>query len=261
MAVAGGTLFGALYHGADSWSGPVTALGAGLLCAGCSALNQVQERRRDARMERTKNRPVASGAMPVRSGVVAALVLMVAGLGVFIAAAGLPLFVLGLAVPLIYNGLYTPLKPVTPMALLVGAFSGAMPPLVGWVGAGGHVTDPVILAVTTIFYLWQVPHFWLLHEKHRHDYERAGFATLARRLPPGLYTPLLALWVSAYFIGLGCLVFVAGAGAVSWVAAPVIVLGGAWALFGVTGNRRRMASVAVYGSLPLTLAVLLTTNY
>lgn len=261
LAVAGGALFGALYRGAiDAGTVAATTLGAGVLCAGCSALNQVQERRRDSRMNRTLGRPVASGRLSVRIGLAVSLTLMGAGLGVFFLLGGWPLLLLGLAVLAIYNGLYTPLKPVTPMALLVGAFSGAMPPLVGWAGAGGALLDPAILAVTTIFYLWQVPHFWLLHEKHRRDYERAGFATLERRLPPGLYTPLLALWVAAYFVGLGCLVFTGGMGAASWLAPPVILLGGGWALYGVFRNRRSMAAAAVYGSLPLTLAVLLTVT-
>ena len=126
--------------------------------------------------------------------------------------------------------------------------------------AGGSLLDPSILAVTTIFYLWQVPHFWLLHEKHREDYERAGFATLESRLPHRRYRPMLALWVSAYFLGLGCLVYVSGPGAVSWFLPSAIVLMGGVALFAVARNYRRGAAVAVYASLPLVLVVMLTNT-
>jgi len=262
LAVAGGSLFGSLYlggaGGGDPLRGAVAALGAGVLCAGCSALNQVQEREYDARMRRTQDRPVASGALPVKTALLVAAVLSAAGLGLFLLAGGWPLFLLGLAVPVIYNGLYTPLKPVTPMALLVGGLSGALPPLTGWVGAGGSMLDPAILGVTTVFYLWQVPHFWLLHEKHREDYERAGFATLRSRLPEHLYTPMLCLWVAAYFIGLGCLVAAHGTGALNWLIPPALLLLSGWTLAAVLRGRRRMASAAVYASLPLTLAFLLT---
>lgn len=259
LAVAGGALFGALYYGGpDWWPGAVTALGAGVLCAGCSALNQVQEREFDSRMQRTKNRPVAAGHLSVHRGAMIAALLILAGLGLFAGVGGWPLFWLGVSVPAIYNGLYTPLKPVTPMALLVGAVSGAMPPLTGWIGAGGSLLDPAIVGVTTVFYLWQVPHFWLLHEKHREDYERAGFATLASRLPRSLYHPVLCLWVSAYFVGLGYLVLAEGTGTASLLAPPAIVITGGFALFSAARSRRRQAAMTVYASLPLTLAVLLT---
>lgn len=261
LAVACGSLFGVLYHGGSHWMiGAMTALGAGVLCAGCSVLNQVQERRFDSRMARTMDRPMAAGRVTVATGVWISLTLIFFGLLLFFRAGGWSLFGLGLAVPIIYNGLYTPLKPVTPMALLVGALSGALPPLTGWVGAGGSMLDPTILGVTTIFFLWQVPHFWLLHEKHRADYERAGFATLESRLPRTLYKPLLCLWISAYFLGLGCLVVADGAGAVHWLAPPAIMFLGGWALFFVVRGFRRGAAAAVYASLPLTLVVLLTNT-
>lgn len=261
LAVAGGSLFGALYYGGpDLTNGGLTALGAGVLCASCSGLNQVQERELDARMERTRSRPVASGAVGVMPALAISLVLCVVGLAFFFVAGGWPLFLLGLAVPVIYNGLYTPLKRVTPMALLVGGVSGAMPPLTGWVGAGGSVTDPAILGVTTIFFLWQVPHFWLLHQKYRDDYERAGFPTLEGRLPLGMYKPMLCLWVSAYFLGLGCLVMASGPGAVSWLAPPALMLMAGWSLFSVAREWRRSASISVYASLPLILMILLSNT-
>ena len=262
LAVAAGSLFGALYfNGADVWHGVLTAVGAGILCAACSALNQVQEHVFDARMQRTQDRPIASGRVSVKSGLALSFGLSLVGLTMFFLFGGWPLLLLGVAVPVIYNGLYTPLKRVTPMALLVGALSGALPPLTGWMGAGGSMFDPTILAVIGIFYLWQVPHFWLLHEKHREDYLRAGFAALDTRLPHHLYRPLLVLWVSAYFLGLGCLVFVSGPGALAWVLPPVILLAGTWAIHAVMNDFRRGAAAAIYGSLPLVLIALLGNTF
>ncbi len=270
LAVAGGALFGALYHcrGAgqtlslpgDLAHGLAAALGAGVLCAACSALNHVQERGADALMRRTMDRPLASGAMSVRCGLAVSLGLFLAGFILFFLAGGWPLLALGLAVPLIYNGLYTPLKRVTPMALLLGGLSGALPPLTGWVGAGGSVLDPAILAVTTVFYLWQVPLFWLLQERHGEDYRRAGFPTLGSRLPARLYRPLLGLWVGAYFIGLACLAYVCGPGSAAWLVPPAVFLAGGWALLGVA-RRGRAPAMAVSASLPLVLALLLGNTF
>jgi len=261
MAVSGGSLFGALYYGGpDVWRGVLTAVGAGILCAACSALNQVQEHTFDARMRRTQGRPIASGRVSVKSGLALSVGLFFVGLTMFFMTGGWPLLLLGVTVPVIYNRLYTPLKRVTPMALLLGALSGALPPLTGWVGAGGSIFEPMILAVTGIFYLWQVPHFWLLHEKHRDDYQRAGFATLDSRLPQHLYKPLLILWVGAYFLGLGCLAFMGGPGAIAWLLSPVVLLAGAWAIYAVLTDTRRGAAVAIYASLPLVLVTLLGNN-
>lgn len=258
LAVAGGSLFGALYYGGpEIGSGIATAVGAGILCAACSSLNQVQEREYDSRMVRTKDRPVAAGRMTVAAALAVSFSLFVGGLSLFFMVGGWPLLLLGLSVPVIYNGLYTPLKPVTPMALLVGASSGAMPPLTGWVGAGGSILDPAILGVTTVFYLWQVPHFWLLHEKHRDDYVLAGFATLDRSLPRSLYRPMFGLWTGAYFIGLACLAFASGPGALSWLVPPATLVLGGFALLSIARNHRQGAAVTVYASLPLTLVILL----
>jgi protoheme IX farnesyltransferase len=271
LAVAGGALFGALFQcraaghtlslpGDGLPHGLAAALGAGVLCAACSALNQVQERETDARMRRTMGRPLVSGAMTVRCGLAVCLGLFLAGFILFFLAGGWTLLALGLAVPLIYNGLYTPLKRVTPMALLLGGLSGALPPLTGWVGAGGGVLDPPILAVTTVFYLWQVPHFWLLQERHGEDYRRAGFPTLGSRLPAHLYRPLLGLWVGAYFIGLACLAYVCGPGSSTWLVPPAVLLAGGWALLGVA-RRGQTPSMAVSASLPLVLAMLLGNTF
>ncbi|MBC16081.1 MAG: prenyltransferase [Desulfovibrio sp.] len=261
LAVTAGSLFGALFYGGPNViDGVATAIGAGLLCAGSSALNQIQERAYDARMDRTRHRPVASGALSVDHALLVSLVLMISGLVLFSLTGGWPLLLLGLAVPVIYNGMYTPLKPITPMALLVGGVSGALPPLTGWMGAGGSMTAPAIVGVTVVFYLWQVPHFWLLQEKHREDYERAGFATLGKRLPKAFYKPLLALWVAAYFLALGYLAVMNGMASVHWLMPPGLLFMGGWTLFSVAREHNRRAAMTIYASLPLTLAAVLANT-
>ncbi|OIQ50784.1 Protoheme IX farnesyltransferase 1 [Pseudodesulfovibrio hydrargyri] len=260
LAVAAGSLFGALYHG-HLYGGPghafTAAAGAFLLCGGCSALNQVQERGRDARMERTRNRPLASGRMPPALGLSWAGLFGLAGLILFFLSGGWPTLLAGLGVVAVYNGLYTPLKRVTPMALLAGGVAGAAPPVTGWLAAGGPLSDPHILGVAVIFYLWQVPHFWLLAEKHREDYGRAGFAVLDTGLPPAFRARLMGVWVAAYFVGLGCFAGLAGPASLRCIVLPGLLLAGGGAAWLAAADRYKPALAAMHLSLPLGLAPLL----
>lgn len=258
LAVAAGTLFGALYHGGGGVQAVLLApAGAFCLCAGCSALNQAQERRLDARMERTRNRPLASGAMGVREGLAWAFLFFLAGLGLFALAGGYPLFLAGLGIAAVYNGLYTPLKRVSPTALLAGGVAGAAPPLTGWLAAGGGWSDPRILWVAAVFYLWQVPHFWLLAEKHREDYRRAGFAVLHGALEPRLRARLMSVWVGAYFVALGCLAGLAGPASLRFIVPPALLLAGVLASGFAVSDRHGPARAAMHVSLPLGLGTLL----
>lgn len=258
LAVAAGSLFGVFYHSPEpEWPALLAPAGAFALCAGCSVLNQIQERAADARMERTRNRPVASGAVTAAQASLPAALLCLLGLAVFFTAGGWPLALLGLAIVAVYNGVYTPLKRVTPAALLAGGFAGAVPPLTGWLAAGGSPLDPRILSVTIIFYLWQVPHFWLLAEKHRADYERAGFAVLGAALSPRLRARLMAVWVGAYFVGLSCLVGLAGPEGLRFVGMPLLLLAGGLAGGLAASGRLQWASMAMYISLPAGLVPLL----
>jgi protoheme IX farnesyltransferase len=260
LAVAAGSLFGALYHG-HLYGGPdnawAAAAGAFLLCGGCSALNQVQEREYDARMARTRHRPLASGRMAPGRGLLWAALFSLAGLALFFLAGGWPPLLAGLGVLAVYNGLYTPLKRVTPMALLAGGVAGAAPPLTGWLAAGGRFLDPHVLGVAVIFYLWQVPHFWLLAEKHREDYGRAGFAVPHTGLSPVLRARLMGVWVGAYFVGLGCFAGMAGPAALRFVVPPGLLLAGGAAAWLAAANRHRPALAAMHLSLPLGLVPLL----
>ncbi|MGE4292929.1 MAG: UbiA family prenyltransferase [Desulfovibrio sp.] len=184
----------------------LAAAGVGfLLCAACSVLNQVQERRIDARMPRTALRPLASGALCPFAGAALGLALL--------ALAGLAAFALGgviaaLVVPitaLLYNGLYTPLKRVTPHAVLIGAVPGALPPVFGWLLAGAApdaLRSPSIWALFAVYYLWQAPHFWTLAERRRAEYARAGLAVAPLALGPGRYPLVHAFWTAAFLLGL-----------------------------------------------------------
>ena len=248
--VGAAALFGALLHGGgDPFSVAIACVGSMLVCAGCSALNQLQERARDARMARTASRPLPSGRMTAAEVRPIAAALFAGGAVLYFLAGGWPLVAVGALIVAVYNGLYTPLKPRTQLALLVGGTVGALPPLTGWVAAGGGVLDAPIVLATGVLFLWQVPHFWLLAEKHREDYARAGFPVPAAVLPERLYRLLTALWVGAFFLGLACLAARGGAGA---SAAGFGALGaGAVVSLSALGGNVRLVQAALNGSLAL----------
>jgi len=154
-------------------------LGIFLLASGSAALNQYQEYEWDALMERTKDRPIPSGAISPIHGLIVAIVLSVIGSYLLFASSGLGAMELGLLALLWYNGIYTPLKRKTAFAVVPGSVIGAIPPLVGYVAAGGSVLDPKILAFAFFMFMWQIPHFWLLVMRNGSDYSKANFPTIS----------------------------------------------------------------------------------
>jgi protoheme IX farnesyltransferase len=157
-----------------------TSFAVFLLSCGASALNQYQERSLDAGMERTRKRPLPSGIITPPQAMVFSLALILAGLALLAYAGGAKAAFLGLFALVWYNGLYTYLKKMTAFAAVPGAVVGMVPPAIGWVSAGGALFDPRIAAVCFIFFMWQIPHFWLLLLDHAEEYEQAGLPSLTR---------------------------------------------------------------------------------
>ncbi len=182
------------YHHAADVFVPVGAVF--LLACGASALNQYQERDIDAKMERTRERPVPSGAIAASRAVTVSAALMLAGLS-FAFLAGPAAFALGLLALVWYNGVYTYLKRVTAFAAIPGGVVGMIPPAIGWVSGGGHVLDGKITVICVIFFLWQVPHFWLLLLKHGEDYERAGRPSLTKIMSKAQIARITYVWITA----------------------------------------------------------------
>jgi protoheme IX farnesyltransferase len=155
-------------------------LGIFFLACGASALNQYQERKADALMVRTRGRPLPSGRISPAGALLVACAYAVTGSLMLFFSAGLTALLLGLLALVWYNGLYTPLKRITPFAVLPGAVIGAIPPAVGWVAGGGGLTDMGIVLIAFFFFIWQVPHFWLLLLQYDDEYEKAGYPTLTK---------------------------------------------------------------------------------
>ena len=175
-----------------------TLLGTLLVASGTGTLNQYIEREFDAQMRRTARRPLAAGRLKPQAVLVFGIAL--AGIGSVYLAATVNVLASMLAVLtlLAYLFLYTPLKRKTPLCVLVGAFPGAMPPLIGWAAASGRLNSEA-WTLYAILFLWQFPHFMAIAWMYREDYERAGYLVLPKgnaRVPfVTLQTllPLLAL--------------------------------------------------------------------
>jgi protoheme IX farnesyltransferase len=156
-----------------------TLLGTLLVASGTGTLNQYIEREFDAQMRRTARRPVAAGRL--KPAAVLAFGIALAGIGSSYLAATVNLLASMLAVLtlLAYLLLYTPLKRKTPLCVLVGAFPGAMPPLIGWAAASGRLNSEA-WTLYAILFLWQFPHFMAIAWMYREDYDRAGYVVLPK---------------------------------------------------------------------------------
>ena len=166
-----------------------------LLSAACSVLNQVQERFTDALMRRTCSRPLACGALTPRAGMAVGLLLATCGIGVLLATSGITTSLMGLAATVWYLAVYTPLKRISSLAVIAGTPCGALPPLIGWVAAGGDPLDPRPLSLVLLMILWQVPHYWLLAMPDREELLRAGFKVLPIKMSGHQLLSISHFWI------------------------------------------------------------------
>jgi protoheme IX farnesyltransferase len=168
-----------------------------LLACGASALNQYHERDVDAKMERTRQRPLPSGMISPAQALSLALVLMISGLLMFVIAGKVTAMVLSLFACLWYNGIYTQLKRITAYASVPGALVGAVPPAIGWSAAGGALGDVRLLALCFVFFMWQIPHFWLLIIRRGDEYQKAGLPSLAAVMSTAQISRVTFVWIFA----------------------------------------------------------------
>ncbi len=155
------------------WRTVWALLGTAMAVAAANALNMWWERDSDRYMKRTKDRPLAAGRLAPKAALTFGLTLSVAAMAVLALGTNLATTLLGLAALLSYVLVYTPLKYRSPLALFVGAFPGAAPPLMGWTAATGTI-DPAGLVLFGTLLAWQMPHFIAIAVFRRHDYAAAG---------------------------------------------------------------------------------------
>ena len=184
-----------LMHGTIGVSGWMLGLGVLLVSCASSAINHIQERDIDRLMPRTMNRPIPSGRISVENAVYLTTFYLLAGSAILYFFFS-PLTVLVSWVTLIsYNLIYTPLKKVTAFAVVPGSLTGALPPFIGWVAAGGALMDTEILLVGLFFFIGQIPHFWLLLLMFGEQYSLAGLPTLNKIFTPVQIKRISFVWI------------------------------------------------------------------
>ncbi len=194
-------------------------LGVALAAASAAAVNHALDRRLDARMGRTRQRPLPSGHLTLAQALRFALVLGVASMVLLVAFVNVLTAVLTFASLIVYAVVYTVwLKHATPQNIVIGGAAGAAPPVLGWVAVTGHVSAQALLLFLIIF-AWTPPHFWALAIARRHDYSRAEIPMLPvthgvefTRLHVLLYTVILCIvTLLPYLIGMSGLIYLAAA--------------------------------------------------
>jgi protoheme IX farnesyltransferase len=185
--------------GPVDWIGLVVAVvGTALVGGGANGLNQWWETDRDARMARTRGRPFPAGRISVRGGVAFSVALTAVGIALLAWRANPLTAGLAFASWAVYLFAYTPLKPRTTLNTLVGAVSGAIPPMLGWTAAAGRL-EPGAWVLFAILFVWQIPHFLAIAWLYRADYEAGGFRMLPVVDPEGRATFRVAVF---YCVGL-----------------------------------------------------------
>jgi heme o synthase len=179
-----------------SWKALSAFAGVGLLAAAASALNQIQEKDLDGRMERTRNRPLPLGIISIRQALAAASILGIAGWALLFFGTTPLASLLGVCASAWYNLAYTPLKRKTLFAVPVGALTGALAPVIGCVAATGRIRIPAVGIAFFIFF-WQIPHFLLMLLTYGQEYEKAGFPYVSILKDGGRFRNIALVWYAA----------------------------------------------------------------
>ncbi|HUO29825.1 MAG TPA: heme o synthase [Bryobacteraceae bacterium] len=235
-------------------------LGTAFLASGTAALNQWYEVDSDAKMRRTRRRPLPAGRIPRANGLVFGLLLSAAGFGDLWYGTNLLAAALGLFTLLSYLLLYTPLKQRSPACTTVGAIPGAMPPVIGYVAAG-HGIHAGAIALFLILFIWQFPHFDAIAWMYRDDYARGGIRMLPVIDPDGQSTMRRVLVCSGLLIPISLVPRFLGMTG-GWYATVAILAGiGIFYFSARMGRKRNLASahallLATVLCLPALLGVM-----
>ncbi|MCF2496068.1 MULTISPECIES: heme o synthase [Dyadobacter] len=172
-------------------------------------INQILEKDFDKLMKRTANRPLPSGRITVDQAIIWAVFLGITSLAIFVLVFNLSTGLISLLSLVLYGFVYTPLKRVGPIAVFVGAFPGAFPPMIGWVAATNHFgLEPGILFAIQFF--WQFPHFWAIAWVLDEDYKRAGFKLLPANGLKDVNTTLQIMIYTVFLLPIGWLPYELG---------------------------------------------------
>jgi protoheme IX farnesyltransferase len=231
-----------------------------LIAAGTAALNHYIERESDRDMRRTASRPLPSGVLQPMQALAFGIVLSVAGAFALYYVAGRIAALLGVVTCVGYLFGYTPLKKRTVWATFIGAFPGAIPPMIGWVAATGTL-DRGAWLLFGILFLWQFPHFHAIAWMYREDYARAGIQMLPVVDPEGERTFRQIIWTAVGLIGVSLLPSIVGlAGMMYFFGALVVSLGllqvCVWAASMKTNVRAKWLMHATVMHIPVLLGLM-----
>ncbi len=172
-------------------------LGIFFLASASAAMNHFQDADRDAMMRRTRLRPIPSGRISKTGTLFVVLALALCGSFLLWIKPGMPGLLLGWLAFFWYNGIYTPLKRMTAFAVIPGSVIGSIPPMVGWIAAGGSLADPRLIIPAIFYFIWQVPHFWLLMIHYGKEYPEAGYPSVTEVFSPEKFKLHIFFWVVA----------------------------------------------------------------
>jgi len=206
----------------------VPTIGVLILASGASALNEYQEKKSDSKMKRTSSRPIPSGKISANNALLISLSLILIG-SVILGMQSIVILLLGLFTLIWYNGIYTPLKQKSAIAIIPGSLVGALPPVIGWAASGGSISDPKILALASFMFIWQIPHFWLLLLMYDDEYKKAGYPTLSKLFSFDQITKMTFLWIAILVIS--SVLFYLSDLSITIISNIVIVLSGIVTLF------------------------------
>ena len=203
-----GFYLGSMRSGITSmhWGLVESLFGITLVSCGASVMNQVIERKTDAKMVRTAQRPLAAGRFGLLHGLALGMACFAAGALVLAWFTNPVTVMLTLLTGFTYVAVYTPLKRYTTLATFIGAFPGAMPPLLGWTAARGVIEWPAV-ALFAILFVWQFPHFMAIAWLYREDYAKAGIRMLPVVQPDGWSTVCEALIYAVLMIPVSAVPF------------------------------------------------------
>jgi protoheme IX farnesyltransferase len=255
ITTAAGFVFAA--HGVDWILLLKTLLGTALVASGTNALNQYIEREHDAKMRRTRLRPLPDGRISPRAALLFSVTISILGTLYLGLAVNWLTAALGAFTLISYIFIYTPLKRVSTICTLIGAIPGAIPPLMGWTAATG-VLGTGGWIIFAILFFWQLPHFMAISWMYRDDYARGGFAMLAVRDDDGRTTArhavfysfaLLTVSILPPLFGLSTFVYLAGA----------VIAGGAltFASFAFLASRTPMRARRLFMASNIYLVVMM----
>src|SRR5450759_5343634 len=170
-------------------------IGILFLAVSSSVLNQIQEVELDSKMNRTHNRPIPAGNINLQKAIIFFLLNFITGTIIIYSAGNHKAVIISLITVFWYNVIYTYSKRITAFAVVPGAVTGALPPLIGWVAAGGGEWDKPIIFLEFLFFTGQIPHFWLLILKYGEEYKKAGIPSLTDIFNRTQINRLTFIWV------------------------------------------------------------------